>query len=73
MVARGGQHALYLMVFSLFQYDFNLMRVNHAAADCRQRCGFVMQFHTAQQLGYKFWRYLFMRGCNIDLGDVSFG
>jgi len=73
MIAGGNQHAFDLVIFSLLQHDFQLVRSQHAAGDRRQWSRLVVQLHAGQQLRYQFGRDRIMRGGFINLGDVPLG
>ena len=54
MVARSGQHALDLMIFSLLQHDFDLVRTRQATVQRSQRGGLVVKLYAGEQLRDKF-------------------
>ena len=50
MVTGCSQHALDLMVFALFQHDFEAVCIQRATTHGCQRGGFVMELHAGKQV-----------------------
>ena len=71
MVAGGGQHALDLVVFALFEHDFQLEFSALDADEGGQGGRFIVQLHAGQELRHQLIGHGLLRGSLVNLGNVT--